>query len=47
MSFVAETTHKPDDADFVGALQKLKGAGCQIVTLALGVRPSNHRFCNG
>ncbi len=38
MSFVAETTHKPDDADFVGALQKLKGAGCQIVTLALGVR---------
>ena len=36
--FAGETTHKPDDSDFVGALQKLKGAGCQITTLALGVR---------
>ena len=38
LEFVSETTHKPDDADFVGALQKLKGDGCQIITLALGVR---------
>ena len=38
LEFVSETTHKPDDADFVGALQKLKSAGCQITTMALGVR---------
>ena len=38
IEFVSETTHKPDDADFVGALQKLKGEGCQIITMALGVR---------
>ena len=38
LSYVAETTHKPDDADFVGALTKLKDANCQVVTMALGVR---------
>ncbi|WP_424988340.1 ABC transporter substrate-binding protein [Microbulbifer sp. S227A] len=38
LSFVSETTHKPDDSDFVGALQKLNADGCQIVALALGVR---------
>ena len=38
LEFVTETTHKPDEADFVGALQKLKGAGCQITTMALTVR---------
>ena len=37
-TYVTETTHKPDDSDFVGALQKLKSEGCQITTLALGVR---------
>lgn len=38
LNFVSETTHKPDDSDFVGALQKLNADGCEIVTLALGVR---------
>ena len=38
MEFVSETTHKPDDADFVGSLQKLQSEGCEIITLALGVR---------
>jgi len=38
LNFVSETTHKPDDADFVGALQKLSADGCEIVALALGVR---------
>ncbi len=38
LTYAAETTHKPDDADFVGALTKLKGAGCELVTMALGVR---------
>ena len=38
LNFVSETTHRPDDADFVGALQKLNADGCQIVALALGIR---------
>ncbi|MBM1311009.1 ABC transporter substrate-binding protein [Sulfitobacter mediterraneus] len=38
LTYVTETTHKPDDADFVGALQKLSAEGCEIVALALGVR---------
>ena len=38
LSFVSETTHKPDDADFVGALQKLSADGCEIIGMALGVR---------
>jgi len=38
MTFVSETTHKPDEQDFVGAVQKLKADGCQVVTVALGVR---------
>lgn len=37
-AFVAETTHKPDETDFVGSLSKLKESGCEIVTIALGVR---------
>lgn len=38
IEFVSETTHKPDDADFVGALTKLKNEGCDLITMALGVR---------
>jgi len=38
LTYAAETTHKPDDADFVGSLTKLKEAGCELVTMALGVR---------
>ncbi|MBL4598654.1 MAG: ABC transporter substrate-binding protein [Rhizobiaceae bacterium] len=38
LKYAAETTHKPDDADFAGALGKLKAAGCDLVTMALGVR---------
>lgn len=38
LNFVAETTHRPDDQDFVGSLQRLQAEGCQIVTMALGVR---------
>ncbi len=37
LNYAAETTHKPDDADFVGALTKLKDANCEIVAMALGV----------
>jgi len=38
LNYAAETTHKPDDADFVGSLTKLKEAGCDVVAMALGVR---------
>ncbi|EEE38906.1 branched-chain amino acid ABC transporter, periplasmic substrate-binding protein [Rhodobacteraceae bacterium KLH11] len=38
ISFAAETTHKPDETDFVGSLSKLREEGCDIVTMALGVR---------
>ncbi|MCF6302554.1 MAG: ABC transporter substrate-binding protein [Devosiaceae bacterium] len=38
LTYAAETTHRPDDGDFVGALSKLKEANCQIVAMALGVR---------
>lgn len=37
-TYASETTHKPDEQDFVGAVQKLKADGCEIVTTAVGVR---------
>lgn len=37
-TWAAETTHKPDEGDFVGALTKLREAKCDVVALALGVR---------
>ncbi|MBT3140553.1 branched-chain amino acid ABC transporter substrate-binding protein [Phaeobacter gallaeciensis] len=40
ISFAAETTHKPDESDFVGSLSKLKSEGCDIVSMALTVRQS-------
>ena len=36
--YTAETTHKPDEADFVGSLQKLNAEGCELIGLALGIR---------
>lgn len=38
LTYAAETSHKPDETDFVGSLSKLKEAGCDIVTMAVGVR---------
>lgn len=38
LTYAAETTHKPDDQDFVGSLTKLREAGCDIVSTAVGVR---------
>jgi len=38
IAFTAETTHKPDETDFVGSLSKLREEGCDIVVMALGVR---------
>jgi len=34
----AESRHKPDETEFVGALQRLSADGCELVALALGVR---------
>jgi branched-chain amino acid transport system substrate-binding protein len=37
LKYGADTTHKPDEKDFTGALQKLNEAGCDLVTTALGL----------
>lgn len=33
-----ETTHKPDETDYVGALTKLKAEGCNLIPIALSIR---------
>lgn len=38
LTYAAETTHKPDEQDFVGSIQKLRDAGCDIVATGIGVR---------
>lgn len=38
LTYAAETTHKPDETDFIGALGKLKEAGCDTIAIALSVR---------
>lgn len=38
INYAAETTHRPDDGDFVGALTKLREAECDVIAIALGVR---------
>jgi len=38
VTYAAETTHKPDEQDFVGSLTKLKNEGCDTIALALGIR---------
>lgn len=38
LKYATETTHKPDETDFAGTLQKLNAEGCDIVTVALGIR---------
>ena len=38
LTYVADTTHKPDEGDFIGSLQKLDAAGCGMIGLALTIR---------
>ncbi|MGB1255959.1 MAG: ABC transporter substrate-binding protein [Thiolinea sp.] len=38
LKYAGETTHKPDEQDFVGSLTKLKGEGCDTIAIALSVR---------
>ncbi|MFN3712726.1 MAG: ABC transporter substrate-binding protein [Alcanivoracaceae bacterium] len=33
------TSHRPDEGDFTGALSRLRAANCQLVAVALAVRP--------
>ena len=33
------TSHRPDESDFTGALSKLRAAECEVVAVALAVRP--------
>ncbi len=37
LKYIAESSHKPDEKDFAGALGKLREEGCQTIGLALGV----------
>ena len=38
LTFGGETKHKPDELDFVGSISKLASQGCEVITVALGVR---------
>ena len=38
LEYKAETTHKPDEQDFVGSLTKLRDEGCDAIATALTVR---------
>lgn len=38
LTLAAETTHTPQEGDFTGAITRLRDAGCELVTVALGVR---------
>lgn len=37
LTLAAQTTHKPDETDFTGALSKLRDSGCDTVGVALGI----------
>ncbi len=38
LNYAAETQHRPDEQDFVGAVTRLRDAGCDIVATGVGVR---------
>ena len=40
VEYVTETTHRPDESDFTGALTRLREAGCELITVALTIRPT-------
>lgn len=39
IEYADETTHRPDEQEFVGSIQKLRQSGCEIVSLGIAVRP--------
>lgn len=40
VDYVTETTHRPDESDFTGALARLRADGCNLITIALTIRPT-------
>ena len=38
LTYVADTSHKLDEADFVGSLQRLAAEGCELIGVSLTVR---------
>lgn len=40
LEFADETQHRPDEQEFVGPLQRLQQAECDIVTMGIPVRPT-------
>jgi branched-chain amino acid transport system substrate-binding protein len=40
IEYVDETQHRPDEQEFVGAIQRLRDSGCEIVTMGIAVRPT-------
>jgi branched-chain amino acid transport system substrate-binding protein len=39
IEYADETQHRPDEQEFVGAIQRLRDSGCQIVSMGIAVRP--------
>jgi branched-chain amino acid transport system substrate-binding protein len=40
LEYADETQHRPDEQEFVGAIQRLRDSGCEIVTMGIAVRPT-------
>ncbi len=40
IEYADETTHRPDEQEFVGSIQKLRDSGCEIVSMGIAVRPT-------
>ena len=40
IEYADETTHRPDEQEFVGSIQKLRASGCEIVAMGIAVRPT-------
>ncbi|MEL6677161.1 MAG: ABC transporter substrate-binding protein [Pseudomonadota bacterium] len=40
VAYLTETTHRPDESDFTGALARLRSEGCNLITIALTIRPT-------
>lgn len=39
LTLAASTSHRPDESDFSGSLSRLRSAGCELVAVALAIRP--------
>jgi branched-chain amino acid transport system substrate-binding protein len=43
IEYVDETQHRPDEQEFVGAIQRLRDAGCEIVSMGIACARSSSR----